>query len=100
MCECELVSVVLAMSTRLEGSGKSTLLNALTGRVATTSGHVTFSGQPVSRRLRRKMSYVLQEDVFYPMLTLRETLTVCNQARPIFLCSIKRFTVACYDARV
>jgi len=59
------------------GAGKSTLLNTLTGRITATSGHVTLNGQPIRRQLRRKISYVVQHDVFYPLLTLRETLKVC-----------------------
>ena len=59
------------------GAGKSTLLNTLTGRITATSGHVTLNGQPIRRQLRRKISYVVQHDVFYPLLTLRETLNVC-----------------------
>jgi len=60
----------------LAGAGKSTLLNTLTGRITAKSGHVTLNGQPIRRQLRRKISYVVQQDVFYPILTLRETLTV------------------------
>ena len=58
------------------GAGKSTLLNTLTGRIPAKSGSVTLNDQPVSRQLRRKISYVMQQDVFYPSLTLKETLTV------------------------
>lgn len=63
------------------GAGKSTLLNTLTGRISVTSGHVTLNDQPVNRHLRRKISYVMQQDVFYPNLTLRETLTFTTLLR-------------------
>ena len=60
----------------LAGGGKTTLLNVLTGTISGTCGHVTLNGEPLDRRWRRKMAYVMQKDVFYPSLTLRETLTV------------------------
>lgn len=60
----------------LSGAGKSTLLNTLTGRIQANAGTVTLNDLPVSRQLRRKISYVMQQDIFYPSLTLKETLTV------------------------
>ena len=71
------VCLFLCLSVFCLGAGKSTLLNTLTGRITATSGHVTLNGQPIRRQLRRKISYVVQQDVFYPLLTLRETLNVC-----------------------
>lgn len=63
------------------GAGKSTLLNTLAGRVVASSGSITINGEPVSRKARRKISYVLQADVFFPNLTLRETLTFTTLLR-------------------
>jgi len=51
-------------------------LNVLTGTVARTGGHVTLNGEAIDMRWRRKLAYVMQKDAFYPVLTLRETLTV------------------------
>jgi len=83
------------------GAGKSTLLNTLTGRITAKSGHVTLNGQPIRRQLRRKISYVVQQDVFYPILTLRETLTVslltyllCTGAFIHDLCSVGAYTIS------
>ncbi|KAL5491007.1 hypothetical protein EMCRGX_G016220 [Ephydatia muelleri] len=56
------------------GSGKTTLINTLAGRTRITSGSITLNGQKMSRKLKRKVSYVLQEDLFFANLTLRETL--------------------------
>ncbi|CAL9071527.1 unnamed protein product [Musa textilis] len=59
------------------GSGKTTLLTVLAGRVARTqrlTGNVTYNGKPYSSSLRRKMGFVMQDDVLYPHLTVTETL--------------------------
>lgn len=56
------------------GSGKTTLLNALGGYRALSSGSIRLDGQKMSKRVKRNVSYVLQEDIFFPNLTLRETL--------------------------
>jgi len=60
----------------ISGAGKSTLLSVMAGRNPVTSGHVTLNGQSVKKRMCREISYVLQTDCFYPILTLREMLTV------------------------
>ncbi|KAI4313992.1 hypothetical protein L6164_026935 [Bauhinia variegata] len=58
------------------GSGKTTLLTALAGRLAgKVSGTITYDGQPFSSSMKRKIGFVPQDDVFYPRLTVLETLT-------------------------
>jgi ABC-type glutathione transport system ATPase component len=66
------------------GSGKSTLLDALAGRIPRDSlrGGATLNGEPLhGRRLRAISAYVMQDDLLYPMLTVRETLLFAAEFR-------------------
>ncbi|KAL6864701.1 hypothetical protein ACP4OV_015852 [Aristida adscensionis] len=66
------------------GSGKSTLLDALAARIARGSLHgaVTLNGEPLhGRRLRAISAYVMQDDLLFPMLTVRETLRFAAELR-------------------
>lgn len=59
------------------GSGKTSLINALAGRLPRRAGRllgdVLINGQPRSRGFRSITAYVLQDDVLYGTLTVRET---------------------------
>ncbi|XVE60165.1 hypothetical protein DITRI_Ditri05aG0106000 [Diplodiscus trichospermus] len=57
------------------GGGKTTLLNLLSGRAKFDSGTITYNDQPYSKSLKWRIGFVLQDDVAFPHLTVKETLT-------------------------
>jgi ABC-type multidrug transport system ATPase subunit/ABC-type multidrug transport system permease subunit len=64
------------------GSGKTTLLNVLGGRGrANLQGEVYLNNEPFKKSLRRTIAYVLQEDIFYSELTVRQQLTITSHLR-------------------
>lgn len=63
------------------GSGKTTLLNIIGGRIRATAGSATIGSLPLTKNSRRKISYVLQEDIFFPNLTLKQTLMFSAELR-------------------
>ncbi|XP_057973441.1 ABC transporter G family member 22 isoform X2 [Malania oleifera] len=65
------------------GSGKTTLLNLLSGRlnVPTTGSTITYNDQPYSKFLKGRIGFVTQDDVLFPHLTVRETLTYAARLR-------------------
>ncbi|CAK8691387.1 unnamed protein product [Clavelina lepadiformis] len=63
------------------GSGKTTLLNVLGGRVQCARCQATIGGLPLTKKTRRKISYVLQQDIFFPNLTLQQTLEFAAELR-------------------
>uniref|UniRef100_H2Z6M7 ABC transporter domain-containing protein n=1 Tax=Ciona savignyi TaxID=51511 RepID=H2Z6M7_CIOSA len=63
------------------GSGKTTLLNVLGGRIKCSRCQATIGNQPLTKRTRRNISYVLQQDIFFPNLTLLQTLSFAADLR-------------------
>lgn len=59
------------------GSGKTTLLSLLGGRLREPApgGLVTYNDQPYSKFLKSRIGFVTQDDVLFPHLTVKETLT-------------------------
>ncbi|KAL7117782.1 hypothetical protein ACP275_03G094800 [Erythranthe tilingii] len=57
------------------GGGKTTLLNLLSGRVKNNGGTITYNDQLYSKSLKRRIGFVFQDDVVFPHLTVKETLT-------------------------
>jgi ABC-type multidrug transport system ATPase subunit len=59
------------------GAGKSTVLQTLVGLLPPLAGEVRFGGTPVDERLtsfRRAVAQVMDDDAFFPSLTVREHL--------------------------
>ncbi|CAL8112771.1 unnamed protein product [Orchesella dallaii] len=57
------------------GSGKTTLLSSLSGRTRLKTGCVYINGEVISKKAQRtRLGYVMQNDIFFPTLTLRQTL--------------------------
>lgn len=55
------------------------MLNLLSGRekgMSLDSGKILINGKKATKRLRRGIGYVLQEDVFFSHLTVNQTLQV------------------------
>ncbi|KAL3535996.1 hypothetical protein ACH5RR_004457 [Cinchona calisaya] len=65
------------------GSGKTTLLNLLGGRLRepTTGGVITYNDQPYSKYLKSRIGFVTQDDILFPHLTVKETLTFAARLR-------------------
>ncbi|EDO41448.1 predicted protein [Nematostella vectensis] len=63
------------------GSGKTTLLNVLAGRMAKDAGDVLINGKHMNKKLKKRIGYVMQEDIFFSHLTLKETLTYSAMLR-------------------
>ncbi|KAI8016014.1 ABC transporter G family member 22 [Camellia lanceoleosa] len=57
------------------GGGKTTLLNLLSGRVKLNSGTITYNQQPYNKSLKQRIGFVLQDDIVFPHLTVKEALT-------------------------
>lgn len=64
------------------GSGKTTLLNVLGGRaLANLTGEVLINNVKYKKSMRRTIAYVLQEDIFYTNLTVRQQLYFTSNLR-------------------
>jgi ABC-type multidrug transport system ATPase subunit len=55
---------------------QTTLLNVLAQRIkSNVTGEVLVNGEVVKgRRFKRRMAYVLQDDIFFPKITVRNTV--------------------------
>ena len=77
-------STVAHMSTTTAGSGKTTLVGCIGGRTSnalTTEGDILFNGEPLSRKIKRDIGFVLQDDLLFDSLTVHETLLYAARLR-------------------
>lgn len=61
------------------GSGKTSLLNVLAGRVpmgSVISGSIKLNGADRPEKFRAMSTYVLQQEILFPSLTVRETMEI------------------------
>lgn len=73
--ECEPGEMLALMGP--SGSGKTTLLSILGGRAPKQTqqeGKVLFNGRKLTKRIKRQIGFVLQDDLLYATLTVHETL--------------------------
>jgi ABC-type multidrug transport system ATPase subunit len=56
------------------GAGKSSLLDCISGRNKAVEGELMLNGQPWSDATKRMASYVMQDDLFYETITVKEHL--------------------------
>ena len=66
------------------GAGKTTLLEVLAGMIPVSrlSGNVLVNNQPMDpRHFRRVSSYVTQDEILFPLLTVEETLMYSARLR-------------------
>ena len=59
------------------GSGKTSLLSILSGRLGMYSkvdGKVLFNGRQLTKQVKRRIGYVMQDDMLFESLTVYETL--------------------------
>ncbi|KAF8117416.1 hypothetical protein N665_0011s0132 [Sinapis alba] len=77
-CDGDILAVLGA-----SGAGKSTLIDALAGRVSSLRGTVTLNGEKVlqTQLLNVISAYVMQDDLLFPMLTVKETLMFASEFR-------------------
>ncbi|OMJ26823.1 ATP-binding cassette sub-family G member 2 [Smittium culicis] len=66
------------------GAGKTTLLNILSGRIVggSVTGDILFNGEQRNKKtFKRDVAYVEQDDLLYPTLTTKETISYAAKFR-------------------
>jgi NitT/TauT family transport system ATP-binding protein len=65
------------------GCGKSTLLDIIAGLASTSSGSVTFEGNPVGDRVPDGIGVVFQENACFPWLNVADNITFGLRRQPV-----------------
>ncbi|PKY60890.1 PEP carboxykinase-like protein, partial [Rhizophagus irregularis] len=65
------------------GCGKTTLLNLLGDRVGSkgVQGTIALNGHKMTKKSKRFIAYCTQDDIFFPHLTVKETLSYTARLR-------------------
>jgi ABC-type multidrug transport system ATPase subunit len=66
------------------GSGKTSLLSVVSGRApraVRTQGRVTVNGERFTKQAKRRVGFVLQDDMLFETLTVQETLAFAAELR-------------------
>lgn len=64
------------------GSGKTSLLNCLANRSSGgVTGSITINNEPLNKAMKRKIAYVMQEDIFFDQLTVEQQLLYTSLLR-------------------
>jgi ABC-type multidrug transport system ATPase subunit len=82
------------------GAGKSTLLDIIARRLVPTEGSVYFNSFPLRSYHKSVIAYVLQDDLFFEHLTVRQTIEFSAMLRLLhsFLWGYKSsFAALCSD---
>lgn len=74
------------------GAGKSSLLDCISGRNNKAEGSITVNGMPWNKSLKRLASYVMQDDLFYATITVREHLLFQARLRMGKTHSVQQYT--------
>ena len=72
------------------GSGKTTLLNLLSNRLRPTSGDILYDGYKLDIKYNRNVAYVMQDDILFPNLTVKQTLKYTANLRLQHLSELER----------
>jgi ABC-type multidrug transport system ATPase subunit len=77
------------------GCGKTTLLNILGDHIGSkgVQGTITVNGHKPTKNSKRYVAYCTQDDIFFPYLTVKDTLRFTVSTNVIIYCDITVFII-------